>query len=44
MIMERKDHSQILSYFIKHNLIIIDQLAFLKNYFTTGCLHRIIDD
>ena len=38
MIMERKDH------FIKHNLIIIDQFAFLKKHFTTGCLHRIIDD
>ena len=30
MIMERNDHSQILSYFIKHNLIIIYQFAFLK--------------
>ena len=29
MIME--NHSQILFYFIKHNLIIIDQFAFLKN-------------
>ena len=44
MIMERNDHSQILSYFIKHNLIIIDQFAFLKKHFTTGCLHRMIDD
>ena len=33
MIMERNDHSQILSYFIKHNLIIIDQFAFLKKTF-----------
>ena len=30
MVMERKDHSQILSYFIKHNLIVMDQFAFLK--------------
>ena len=44
MIMERKDHSQILSYFIKHNFIIIDQFAFLKKHFTKGCLHRIIHD
>ena len=44
MIMERIDHSQILSYFIKHNLIIIDQFAFLKKHFTAGCLHRMIDD
>ena len=36
--------SQILSYFIKHDLITIDQFAFLKNHSTTGCLHRIIDD
>ena len=41
MIMERKDHSQI---FIKHTLIIIDQFAFLNMHFTTGFLHRIIDD
>ena len=44
MIMERYVHSQILSYFIKHNLIIIDQFAFLKKHFTTGCLHLMIDD
>ena len=31
MIMERKDHSQIVSYSIKHNSIIIDQFAYLKN-------------
>ena len=43
MIMERNDHSQVLSCFIKHNLIIIDQVAFLKKHFTTGCLHRMID-
>ena len=43
MIMEREVHSQILSYFIKHDLITIDQFAFLKNHSTTGCLHRIID-
>ena len=36
MIMERKDHSRVLSYFIKHNLIIIDQFAF-KNKFAKGC-------
>ena len=29
-IMERNDRSQILSYIIKHNLIIIDQFVFLK--------------
>ena len=44
MIIEREVHSQILSYFIKHDLITIDQFAFLKNHSTTGCLHRIIDD
>ena len=45
MIMERKDHSQSLSYFMEHDLIIVDQFAFLnKKHFTTGCLHRIIDD
>ena len=31
MIMEREVHSQILSYFIKHDLITIDQFAFLIN-------------
>ena len=44
MIMEIEVHSQILSYFIRHDLITIDQFAFLKNHSTTGCLHRIIDD
>ena len=37
MIMERNDHSQILSCFIKQNLIIIDQFEFLKDHFTTWC-------
>ena len=31
MIMEREVHSQILSYFIRHDLITIDQFALLKN-------------
>ena len=44
MSMGRKFHSQILSYFIKHNLISVDQFAFLKKVFTTGCLYLIIDD
>ena len=44
MIMEREVRSQILFYFIKHDLITIDQFAFLKNHSITGCLHRIIDD
>ena len=44
MILEREVHSQILSYFTKHDLITIDQFAFLKKHSTTGCLHRVIDD
>ena len=44
MIIEREVQSQLLSYFIKHDLIAIDQFAFLKNHSTVTCLHRIIDD
>ena len=46
MIVEREVRSQILDYFIKHDLITIyiDQFAFLKKHSTAGCLHRIIDD
>ena len=44
MIIEREVQSQLLSYFIKHDLITIDQFALLKNHSTVTCLHRIIDD
>ena len=44
MIIEREVQSQLLSYFIKYDLITIDQFAFLKNHSTVTCLHRIIDD
>ena len=33
-----------MSYLIKHDLITIDQFAFLKNHSTVGCLHRLLDD
>ena len=36
--------SQLMSYCIKHELITIDQFAFLKYHSTVGCLHRVIDD
>ena len=44
MIMEREIPSHSLCYFIKHNLISIDQFAFLEKHSTAGCLHHIIDD
>ena len=44
MIIEREVQSQLMTYFTKHDLITIDQFAFLKNHSTVGCLHRLIDD
>ena len=44
MIMEREVHSQIMTYFTVHNLITIDQFAFLKYHSTSTCLHRMMDD
>ena len=44
MIMERNDLSQILCYFIKHNLIFIDQFAFLKKTLYHRMSQRIIYD
>ena len=44
MIAEREVQSQLMSYCLKHELISIDQFAFLKDHSTVGCLHRIIDD
>ena len=37
MIIEREVQSQLLSYFVKHDLITIDQFAFLKNHSTVTC-------
>ena len=44
MIMEREVHIQIMEYFIKHDLITLDQFAFLERHSTVTCLHRILDD
>ena len=44
MIMEREVQSQLMAYFIEHDMISSDQFAFLKNHSTVGCLHRLVDD
>ena len=41
---ERQVQAQLMSYCIKHELIAIDQFAFLKYHSTVGCLHTVIDD
>ena len=35
---------QLLSYLLRHNLITVDQSAYLKNHSTTTCLHKVIGD
>ena len=44
MIMEKEVQAQLMTYFIDHDFLSIDQFAFLKNHSTVGCLHRIMDD
>ena len=44
MILEKEIQIQVLNYFIKNDLICIDQFAFLKNHSSVLCLHRLIDD
>ena len=44
MMMEREVHTQIFEYFIQHDLITLDQFAFLKHHSTVTCLHRMLDD
>ena len=44
IIIEREVQKQMMEYFIKHQLISIDQFAFLKDHSTMSCLHRIIDE
>ena len=43
-ILEKEVQSQLMKYFIQHDLISLDQFAFLKNHSTQTCLHRVIDD
>ena len=44
MIMEREVAKQVMKYLIDHELISVDQFAFLKHHSTTTSLHRLIDD
>ena len=44
IIMEREVSKQVMSYLIVHDLISVDQFAFLKNHSTVTSLHRLIDD
>ena len=44
MILEKEVQKQILDYFIQHDLISIDQFAYLKNHSSISCLHRLLDD
>lgn len=43
-IIEREVQTQLIDYLTKHELISVDQFAFLKNHSTQSCLHRVIDD
>ena len=44
MILEREVSKQVMKYFIDHDLISVDQFAFLKNHSTVTSLHRLVDD
>ena len=44
MILEREVAKQIMKYLIDHDLISVDQFAFLKGHSTVTSLHRLIDD
>ena len=44
MMMEREIQTQLVDYFVEHDLINIDQFAFLKHHSTVTCLHRLLDD
>ena len=44
MILEKEVQKQTLDYFILHDLISIDQFAYLKNHSSISCLHRLLDD
>ena len=44
MILERQVQVQVLTYLQSHDMISLDQFAFLKNHSTVGCLHRVFDD
>ena len=44
MVMEKEVSKQVISYFIEHDLISIDQFAYLKDHSTTTSLHRLIDE
>ena len=43
-IIEREVQIQLIDYLTEHDLISVDQFAFLKNHSTQSCLHRVIDD
>ena len=44
MIIEREVSKQVMEYLIDHDLITVDQFAFLKNHSTVTSLHRLVDD
>ena len=43
-IQEKLVQTQFMSYLLRHDLITVEQSAFLKDHSTVTCLHRVIDD
>ena len=43
-IIEKEIQEQLLRYLLKHDLINIEQHAFLSKHSTTTCLHRVVDE
>ena len=43
-IQEKLVKKQFISYLLRHDLITVEQSAFLKDHSTVTCLHRVIDD
>ena len=43
-IQEKLVQTQFISYLLRHDLITVEQSAFLKDHSTVTCLHRVIDD
>ena len=43
-IQEKLVQTQLISYLLRHDLITVEQSAFLKDHSTVTCLHRVIDD
>ena len=43
-ILEHEIHGQFMTYLIEHNLISIDQSAYMKYHSTHTCLHKVFDE